>query len=69
MFNTTSKGGWGMAGFFVFGGLALMGFDIATLPNDLELVTLGQTASLVVWVWGQFARNDLMLGFIRKDSK
>lgn len=65
MFNTTSKGGWGMAGFFVFGGLSLMGFDIATLGNDLSMVTLGQAVSTFMWAWGQFDRKDLSFGFLR----
>lgn len=66
MFKETSKGGWGMAGFLVFGALALLGFDIATLPNDLELVTLGQAVSTLMWVWGQLDRKDLSYGIFRK---
>lgn len=66
MFGNTSKGGWGMAGFIVFGGLSLMGFDIATLGNDLSMVTMGQAVSTVLWIWGQMSRGDLKFGLLRK---
>lgn len=68
MFKNTSKGGWGMAGFLVFGGLTLVGYDITTLPADLHSVSLGQVASVLLWMWGQISRGDLKFGFTRKET-
>lgn len=71
MFNTTSKAGVGMWGFLIFTLLTTFGYDPTALPESWSIadLTLGQTVTIAIWMWGQLDRVDLdELGLFRKKE-
>ncbi len=66
MFNTISKGGTGVYVLIISQVLALFGIDApeGTVVNAVEGFV--QVIALVLLVWSQLSRKDLILGFFRR---